>query len=162
MLSTNVKWIDHISYIEDNIEKNRSIIYQNINSIYKKFISTNSFPINLIDKLNALKKELNSLLENNEENNINNHFKINSIKNSLDNLILIAKFHKNIKDFENCFEIGDVIDAAKILNDMSEIKENLNGKLILKADKTINNILIHHKQRSTLTIQLKLKTFSKF
>ncbi|ORY64675.1 hypothetical protein LY90DRAFT_668060 [Neocallimastix californiae] len=136
MLSTNVKWIDHISYIEDNIEKNR------VNIIYKKFISTNSFPINLIDKLNALKKELNSLLENNEENNINNHFKINSIKNSLDNLILIAKFHKNIKDFENCFEIGDVIDAAKILNDMSEIKENLNGKLILKADKTINNILI--------------------
>ena len=31
MLSTNVKWIDHISYIEDNIEKNRVNMFLKLN-----------------------------------------------------------------------------------------------------------------------------------
>jgi len=35
-------------------------------SVYTKFISSNSYPINLIDKLNALKKELDSILNNNK------------------------------------------------------------------------------------------------
>jgi len=83
------------------------------------------------------------LLNNNKDNSINEkHFKINSMKNSLDNLILIAKFHKKLQDFENSYEIGELINAAKIINEMSDIKGNLSKKLIMKADKTIYNILI--------------------
>ncbi|ORX68449.1 hypothetical protein BCR32DRAFT_250331 [Anaeromyces robustus] len=92
------------------------MLSKNIKCVYKKFISTNSYPIDLIDKLNELKKEVDNVSNNNE-------------------------FHKGIQEFENFFEIGELINAAKILNEMSDIKEELSKKLILKSDKTIYNIL---------------------
>lgn len=98
-----------------------------------------STSVNPSDQINYLEDNI----EKNRDNSINEkHFKINSMKNSLDNLILIAKFHKKLQDFENSYEIGELINAAKIINEMSDIKGNLNKKLIMKADKTIYNILI--------------------
>jgi len=32
--------------------------------------------------------------------------------------IYILQFHRKIQDFENCFDIGELINAANIINDM--------------------------------------------